>query len=499
MRNLLLATAANLLVLCRTAEGQEVVRFDTVHQNVMGSFAVGHSVFETDSGYRVFSIQKGLAEMSQDIFVSEFNGSGGLDAERTFQSFQQDWMGSSSPVESIVSGYLTGMSRGLVVGPLDSLFLYKFDVYGDTSFTRFVAADTVLAMRGTAVTASGDVLLTGTHYPGLVNGGNEAFVCHLDSTGAIKGSYDYTGFYGEDVVEGRDGSWYLGGRGISEAWLNHAVLTRSDTLGGIIWQRVLPDNGRYVALIALNDHGIIGLGITGSGDEGGFSTAVKYDTSGTQVWRRDMLQSDDADRASIFQAGFETLDSSLVLCGWLSRADTYTKGTVVKLDKDGEVLWSRLYSHFQTGGVLPWQMFWDVKPTSDGGLVLTGEANSDDYPYGQLWLLKLDSMGCLVPGCGSVGVQEYTDLFQGKLLVSPNPASDRVSVALDLTEGVDVSGQVRAVLLDGTGRLVWQQTVQQDLNKLSVLLDVSALPAGTYYLHVRDAKRWLAGSKVIVE
>jgi hypothetical protein len=74
-----------------------------------------------------------------------------------------------------------------------------------------------------------------------------------------------------------------------------------------------------------------------------------------------------------------------------------------------------------------------------------------------------------------------------------------MSVALDPTKGVEASGQVQAELLDTTGRLVLELAVQQNLNKLSAVLDVSALPSGTYYLLVRDARRWLAGSKSVME
>lgn len=486
--------ATSLLVLRLWAGGQEVVRFDTVHQNVVGSFAVGYGVYEIDSGYRVFSLQKGFAEQSQDVYVTDFDMEGGLMSERTFQTPKQDFFGYSSAMAPATEGHFGGMARFGPPDYLDSLFVYRFGNDGDTLWTRFVAVDTAWAYRNMSRTTTGDLLLTGTHYPP-----REAYVFRLDSLGLIKSYHGYAGFDGEDVVEGRDGSWYLGGRGVAPDILNKAVLVRSDTLGNVLWQEVLPLYGQYRSLISLRDFGIVGLGSTGDGAQGGYSLAIKYDTSGAEIWRRDLLQSDDADRASRFHGGFENEDSSLTVCGWLSRADTFTKGTVVRLNKHGDVLWSRLYSHFAVGGVLPWQMFWDVKPTSDGGMVLTGEANSEDYPYAQLWLLKLDSMGCLVPGCGNVGVQEYTDLFNGKLVVSPNPARDQVSVALDLGEGIDVSGQVRAIVLDATGRTVLEQSVQQDLNLLRTSLEVSALPEGTYYLHLRDAKRWLAGSKVVVE
>ena len=54
-------------------------------------------------------------------------------------------------------------------------------------------------------------------------------------------------------------------------------------------------------------------------------------------------------------------------------------------------------------------------------------------------------------------------------------------------------------LLDARGRLVLEQRVQQNLNQLRGSMNVSALPAGIYYLHLRDGRRWLAGGKVVVE
>ncbi len=42
---------------------------------------------------------------------------------------------------------------------------------------------------------------------------------------------------------------------------------------------------------------------------------------------------------------------------------------------------------------------------------------------------------------------------------------------------------VAVLLLDATGKFVRQQNVQRNLNRLRAAMDVSKLPAGTYYLH----------------
>jgi Secretion system C-terminal sorting domain len=493
MRLFVLALSLNLLAPIR---GQQAIQFDTVRFGPV-SYAIGYSVFEVDSVYRVFNLQKFSGTSFQDLVVSAFDVGGGIVNEVHNVTYSADWIGSSSPVSPVDSGYVSGVAR-FGSGPLDSLFLFRFDGNGDTLWTKFIDADTTFLMRGTAVTTTGDVLLAGLHeYP------EEAYVYHLDSAGNVKGYHGYAGFDGEDVVDGKDGKWYVCGLGNQTNNYGRGVVVRSDTNGTELWRRTLTDAapGWYKSVIALHDSSILCLGV-GSPDQqayGNFALAIKYDPTGNMVWRRDLYESESPSWPSWFHAGYEAADRTLVLAGWYRSFAQRDQGLIVKLTADGDTVWHRFYSHYPGAAYGKDQIFWDVKPTSDGGMVLTGETNSDAYPYAQLWLLKLDSLGCLVPGCGSVGVEEYTDLFNGKLNVSPNPASDRISIALDLTEGVEVSGQLRAVLLDASGRLALEQPVQQNLNQLRTTVDVGALPAGTYYVHVRDAKRWLAGSKLVVQ
>jgi hypothetical protein len=496
-RELIIAGAASLLA--PNVRGQEVVRFDTVHLNVVGSFADGQAVFEIDSGYRVFSTQRGLADMSQDIFVSDFDTSGGLISERTFQTYPQDDFGNSSPIVATVNGYFASVSRFGVGAPLDSMFLYRFNQEGDTLWTRYFAADTAYAMRGLARTGAGDLLVTGIHNPGLVNGGNEAFVFRLDSLGAIKSHYDYATFDGDDVAEGKEGSWYVCGQGNIGSDYGYPILIRSDTSGNELWRRSDTIYGYYFGLIATHDSCIVALGDRGDGIVGPYAKIVKYNAAGAQQWMRQLHQGTYSQWRSRLHAGFERADHSFIVAGTMRDTTYGQNGMVYHLDSEGNPLWQRFYAHYPNNTVNQEQVFWDVKQTSDGGLVLTGECNSEDFPYPQLWLLKLDSMGCLVPGCGSVGVEEYLDGYQPLLRISPNPARDVVSVALDLPEGGALQGQVHAQLLDTNGKLVLHQGIMQQFNALRGTLDVSALPAGTYYLHLRDAKRWLAGSQVVVE
>ena len=228
-----------------------------------------------------------------------------------------------------------------------------------------------------------------------------------------------------------------------------------------------------------------------------------YTTDGEELWaHEDIITADNSNRHCSFTDAFELPDSTFIVCGSIRNyaSGLDDKGMLFHLDANGEVIWSRFYAHYDEPSLLYPQFFYDVEPTRDGGFILTGNTYGPQPPNSsRLWLLKLDSMGCLVPGCHTVGVEEFESQLQSALHLSPNPASERVQVELALPEGYRLVGAVQAVLLDAQGKEVLREQVGNSGNALRGNLDVSALPSGLYYLHLRDGEKWLAGGKVIVD
>lgn len=102
-------------------------------------------------------------------------------------------------------------------------------------------------------------------------------------------------------------------------------------------------------------------------------------------------------------------------------------GWLIKFDEDGNVIWQRKY--FNTTDI-PGQTnyLYDFVELADGSIVAAGERIDGfaDYPQ-RGWLLRLDSYGCLVPGCESVGIIDSED--EAKYLsIYPNPISDRLHI-----------------------------------------------------------------------
>lgn len=109
----------------------------------------------------------------------------------------------------------------------------------------------------------------------------------------------------------------------------------------------------------------------------------------------------------------------------------------------------------------------------------------------KLWLVKLDSMGCLVLGCHMVGIEEQALDLNQYLHIWPNPlpAGQPLQFTFEPPAALASNGPLRVVLLDAQGRQVHEQRVEHGADQLASL----TLAAGLYYLYLTDGTRWLAG------
>ena len=175
----------------------------------------------------------------------------------------------------------------------------------------------------------------------------------------------------------------------------------------------------------------------------------------------------------------QTSDSGYILTG--SAAEMYpdggTPGWAAKLDKYGTVLWENTYSlDFRTTGYLV-----DAAETPDGGFIFTGSHSVAGSPTGQdMWLVKVDSNGCVVAGCTPTGITNTKIGHEDKTTIYPNPATDILNV--EMTSFPDEK-EVKIELYDIAGRKVFQQLLTN--NKTQI--DIRHLQPGMYILKVSNS------------
>ncbi|MBL7940621.1 MAG: hypothetical protein JNL43_14765 [Flavobacteriales bacterium] len=485
--------------------GQQPIAFDTVRLNPINSFLVGLAVFQTPDGYRVWGMAGDGTGDVQEVHVLSFDEDGHYISEFAFQNDRRTWPGSYAPVtRSNDGGFACGVTEFGGGEPLSALHLYCFGEVGDTLWTRQLGSDTTVAVRKCIQSATGDYLLVGLH-----ERPKNAFLCRASANGdliSFTPLTDVPPFFAMSIAEDANQDLYICGYGESAAQnnINNANVIKCGPDGSVIWRRTKPLASSYNQVVITADGGVAALGYRSpNGQEPNKAIVVKYTADGTESWSRDIVASDGPLRVCGLADGFELVDGSLVVCGSIRNTTTpglWDNGMLHKLDADGNVLWSRYYAHYTGLPVGYDHIFNAVQPTSDSGFILTGEAQGPTPPNtSRLWLVKLDSMGCLVPGCHTVGVQEFESALQSALQVSPNPAREAVRFSLELPGGYQLHGKVQAVLLDAQGKEVGRQLAQTNGSLLSGAVALDGQAAGLYYLHLRDEVKWLAGGKVVVE
>jgi len=227
-----------------------------------------------------------------------------------------------------------------------------------------------------------------------------------------------SGEFGYRVQVAADGGYVVGGFTMStdgDVTGNHGArdywMAKVDAGGDLVWQHCYggTDIETAYGLTAMPDGGWVLCGTTQSEDgdaagcpgQGGNAWAVRTNALGELTWQT-CLGGSGNDNGASFSDAVATLDGGLVLAGTTSYMDGIGIGNhgssdfvVVKLDAAGAMEWSHCYGGSGSEGASA------IKPTSDGGYVVTGSAwfNFDGDvttgQYGGIWVIKIAADGTL--------------------------------------------------------------------------------------------------------
>jgi uncharacterized delta-60 repeat protein len=179
-----------------------------------------------------------------------------------------------------------------------------------------------------------------------------------------------------------------------------------------------------------------------------------------------------------------------VVTGFFNRVEGEVRGGIALIDTAGFLI----DELFGTGGC---GTYWDGFETTGGIKGMQTASDGSIYIYGSYHGYNDDTTNDPAQRMVSrlygldVGVREEPLKASG-LQVYPNPADGLLHVQWRTT-----GGHYTLFLLDILGREVLRQDVSAVDQRAE--LDLKGIASGTYYLHLRDDKRWLAGNKVVVE
>jgi hypothetical protein len=185
--------------------------------------------------------------------------------------------------------------------------------------------------------------------------------------------------------------------------------------------------------------------------------------------------------------------------GYAYLSQDTTGAWVFCMNAQKEVLWERLFIDTTYQG--DYSDFYNGTPTSDGGMILCGSVinNMTGVREGHNTVYKLDSQGCLRPGCGYdnflSGAEDITFLRGQGIRAYPNPTRGLLNV--EMPEALRGQRNSRAIVWSMQGEKVREYAgkVFEQYN----YYDLSGLPAGAYSLVLMIGNEVVEAKQVVVQ
>ena len=390
----------------------------------------------------------------------------------------------------------------------DEIYLMRFDANGDTLWTRVFGDPTLddfwISYQVKRTMDGGFVMAGWTDQTGNRDGfalktdsqGNEEW---RETYGWSASNWDALG----SVDLAANGDLFLGGaRFISESdkqlWVQ-----RTNAIGDQEWRVSWGGpwyDGSAVIQTLSDGHVLVASGISqdDSGDQFRPYLAKLDSADGDILWDREY---GPVAYRTVFFAGKEMVNGDLIACG-VNNANGDQQGLLLRTTSEGDSLWMRSYFYQDELMNDGEGRFYDILPTPDGGFIAAGAAYGSaggNNPPGlsqDTWVVKVDGDGCIVPGCNTVGITEQATNLLDALSLYPNPASEQLTIQLDLPASIGGTA-LQLSVVGSDGRLVVQEQVASGTRALS--LSVATLSSGLYHVHITNGTTWLTGAKLVVE
>ncbi|MGB3459754.1 MAG: hypothetical protein WBB08_10805 [Halobacteriota archaeon] len=191
--------------------------------------------------------------------------------------------------------------------------------------------------------------------------------------------------YGLSVQQTIDGGFIISGETWSyDAGSGDVWLIKTDSQGNEVWNKTF--GGAYQdygsSVQQTTDGGYIITGKAGSGNSDLW--LIKTDSLGNEVWNKTFGGADYDCGSSVQQ----TTDDGYIISGWTeSYGAGYGDVWLIKTDSLGNEVWTKTFGG--AGG--DWG--YSVQQTTGGGFIISGWTNSYSAGDIDLWLIKTDSQG----------------------------------------------------------------------------------------------------------
>lgn len=211
-------------------------------------------------------------------------------------------------------------------------------------------------------------------------------------------------------------------------------------------------------------------------------------------------------------AHYELIDGSVIVYGSKKYEGVeITYHTFLrKIDKNGITVWEREYF---TEKEIYHSYIWTISETPDKGFICGGVGYGEpSNEFGGLsqnfWLLKLDSMGCLIPGCDTIDKnQGYIPIESEKatIIVYPNPIATAAIIQINQAQlNLPYLTYFEIELTDPQGRILTEFTVDQfhwvrNGDFVTFPLNRENWARGIYFIRIKAESKIIGNIKIVFQ
>jgi uncharacterized delta-60 repeat protein len=264
----------------------------------------------------------------------------------------------------------------------DDFYVVKLDSAGNIVWTKAIGGYKRDKAYSIIQSSDGGYVVAG-YTSSFGAGGSDFYVVKLDSSGNVQWTKTIGGSYSDvanSIIQSSDGGYVVAGWTASfGAGDDDIFVVKLDSSGNVVWAKTIGGSSWDEArsIIQSSDGGYVVAGETesfGAGDDDIF--VVKLDSSGNVVWAKTIGGSSYDFANSITQSS----DGGYVVAGYTSSFGAGGDIYIVKLDSDGNVVWTK------TIGGSSMDVARSIIRSSDGSYVVAGYTGGYD-----IYIVKLDS------------------------------------------------------------------------------------------------------------